>query len=177
MTNLEELVALLQMLNILPAAISILVAFAVVNNIPSKISNRFKRNRIRNRGYGLTEMDAIDDVQFRRMFRMSRRAFNILLSKLNVFILEKDAMSIKQAINSSGSPIDNKTKLAVTLRFLAGGSYLDITFAFGISKTSFYDIVFEVLEAIDKIFQIGISSWCHGEAMGWILGKIHLIFT
>ena len=89
-------------------------------------------------------MEEMDEVQFRRMFRMSRTAFNVLLTKINIVIPDKDYSSRRQAINSSGSPITNRTKLAVALSFLAGGSYLDITFAFGISKSSFYDIVFEI---------------------------------
>ena len=34
--------------------------------------------------------------------------------------------------------INIRTKLAITLRWLAGGSYLDICFAFGISQGTFF---------------------------------------
>jgi hypothetical protein len=44
----------------------------------------------------------------------------------------------QKAINSSGSAISPTARLAVTLRFLAGGSYLDLCFAWAISKSAFY---------------------------------------
>ncbi len=100
-------------------------------------------------------MDFLDDAQFRRMFRMDRTAFHVLESKLESFIGERSDTSVRKARNSSGSHIEMRTKLAVALRWLAGGSYLDICFAWGISKTSFYKIVWEILEAIDAVFVIG----------------------
>jgi hypothetical protein len=43
-----------------------------------------------------------------------------------------------KARNSFGSHIPLKTRLAVTLCCLAGASYIDLCFAWGISSTSFY---------------------------------------
>jgi hypothetical protein len=43
----------------------------------------------------------------------------------------------QMAKSSSGSSIPNATKLYATLRYLAGGSFHDICFAWGIAKSSF----------------------------------------
>ncbi len=87
----------------------------------------------------------MNKAQRKRMFRMLQSAFDLLLTKISAV---KDSYSAMQAINSSGSPIKNRTRLAAALRYLAGGSYLDITFAFRILKTSFYEIVFQIYEAV-----------------------------
>jgi hypothetical protein len=60
----------------------------------------------------------------------------------------------KYACNSSGSPIAPECKLAISLRWLAGGSYLDICDIYDISESSFYPILWETLEIIDKVLKI-----------------------
>ena len=44
-----------------------------------------------------------------------------------------------------------ETKLAITLRFLAGRSYLDIREMWGIRTTTFYDTVHVMLQALHKL--------------------------
>jgi len=47
-----------------------------------------------------------------------------------------------------------------TLRWLAGGSYLDICFAFGISQGTFLNdkcVLRGTIAAIDKVLQIGFT--------------------
>ncbi len=65
---------------------------------------------------------------------------------------------VKYAENSSGSNISLRTRLACTLRWLAGGSYIDICFEFGISPGSFYvngGVLWGTIESIDRIISIG----------------------
>ena len=60
---------------------------------------------------------------------------------------------------SAGSAISMRTKLYATLRWLARGSYLDICFAWGLSKSAFtceWGIEWPVVDAIDTAFDI---SW------------------
>ena len=111
----------------------------------SLLSRSSKRNRpykpprqrhgayTRNRGYALNEMDFLSDVRFHRMFRMTRLTFFALLDLINPLIERAE-----KAPKFSGGTIPTKTRLAVTLRWLAGGSYEDICFAFGISVSSFF---------------------------------------
>ena len=69
------------------------------------------RNIRRNRGFALSQMDQLDESTFKRMFRVDRGTFDEILDTISPF-LEK---SSNKAINSSGSPISNKTWLAIML--------------------------------------------------------------
>jgi hypothetical protein len=64
-----------------------------------------------------------------------------------------------KAVNSSSAPIALKMRLAVTLRWLAGGSYLDLCFAWGVATSAFYHpdkVLWPTVEAIDAAFEIGL---------------------
>lgn len=118
-----------------------------------------KRNRRRNRDYGLEEMEAMSERDFRKMFRMSRSAFNVLHDKIREDLDERMKLQRKYAINSSGSEISSRTRLAATLRWLAGGSYLEICFEFGIGHGTFYQddgVLWGTLGIIDDAFEIGL---------------------
>lgn len=143
-----------------------------------KVSKRRAAPRNRNRGYALEEMDALTDPEFKAMFRLSRQAFYFLLPQLN--------LQSKNPIHR-GRDISPKTKLAVTLRFLAGGSYLDICFAFGIGRGTFFKddgILWGTIDAIDHRLEIGFplndqeklneisegfSEYCHGRVKGCVM--------
>ena len=100
-----------------------------------RLYNRRKpKNRHRYRGFAIGEMDHISDRQFREMFRIDRDTFKWLEELIHPLILRDETM----AKRSSGSAITTRTRLAVTLRWLAGGSHLDLCFAWGISKSSFF---------------------------------------
>lgn len=114
-------------------------------------------NSHRNRTYGLHFMKNIDDFKFQRMFRLSRKAFYHLHGLIKTEISPR---SPQKAINSSGSPISSVTKLAATLRFLAGGSYLDICALFGLDPNNFFSkhyVLWPTIEAIDRIVPLGLS--------------------
>jgi hypothetical protein len=81
--------------------------------------------------------DDMPGGRFQKMFRLDRETFEEARLKVTPRIRKRDEL---QAIRSAGSSIHIKTKLAVTLRWLAGGmSYLDLCFAFDISTASFYE--------------------------------------
>lgn len=79
-------------------------------------------NQARDRQYSLEYVRSWDDVTFQRQFRLHRRAFNNLINLL-IDILETNE---SMAIRSSGSSINPELKLYITLRILAGASYLDM---------------------------------------------------
>lgn len=125
---------------------------------------RKKRRRLKNRYrkmrcHSLEEVDKISDENFQTMFRMSRPVFRKLYEEISPLMNDVDE---EMARRSSGSPISKMTKLYVTLRWLAGGSYLDLCFGWGISKAAFYStdpqkgVVWPTIEVIDKVFAIGI---------------------
>eukprot|EP01138_Halocafeteria_seosinensis_P009305 gb/GECG01009509.1/.p1 GENE.gb/GECG01009509.1/~~gb/GECG01009509.1/.p1 ORF type:complete len:440 (+),score=36.00 gb/GECG01009509.1/:1-1320(+) len=116
---------------------------------------RYRSSNVqRNRVYGEETMGQLSDHHFRRMFRLSRTAFNALLEKI------QDDLQVhgKNAENGSGSPISPCTRLAVALRWLAGGSYIDICFEFGIGLGSFYQdggVLWGTLEVLDQALELG----------------------
>lgn len=115
-------------------------------------------NRHRNRGYALNEVSLLSNCDFSKMFRMLRsNGFENLLTEISPFFHDTDEL---KAIAFSGSHLSKRTKLYVTLRFLAGGSFLDLVFAWGISKSAFFSsepesgVEWPTMEAIDRAFKI-----------------------
>jgi hypothetical protein len=99
-------------------------------------------------------MDSMGANEFLRHFRMTRAAFDKLLAEISPLLVQRN---VQQAINSSGSPLTARTKLAVTLRWLAGGSYLDITRLYGVATKSFFHAngpLWPVIDAINAAFSI-----------------------
>jgi hypothetical protein len=119
-------------------------------------SNRTAAPRHRNKCYALEEMEYLSDSLFKRMFRLTRNAFNFLLEKLRPAIESKP--SLNHIYHHKDREISPTTRLAATLRWLAGGSYLDICFAFGISVGSLYKdsgILWGTIAAINDALEIG----------------------
>lgn len=117
---------------------------------------RKPRAFLRNRGFAIDEMDNLSPVNFQRMFRLDRSSFYELRDML-VRSLTFDSV---KATASSGSSISTTTRLAVTLRWLAGASYLDLCFAWGISKAVFYSergVLWPTIEALDSLIHLGID--------------------
>ena len=69
-------------------------------------------------------MHHMNDKQFKRMFRLSRESFYLLLEEIRPKI-EPITRGKINAMNRSGSYITGETKLAIALRWLAGGMHYD----------------------------------------------------
>ena len=140
--------------SLLPCAALILAVSFFFQGAVQIVRDR-QPNRIRNRDHALKEMDNMSDSHFKRMFRMSRYAFYRLVE----IVTDKSKPTDRcKAENSSGSEVSIVTKVACALRWLAGGSYIDICFAFGIAPGSFYHedgILWGTLKIIDECFTIG----------------------
>ena len=63
--------------------------------------------------------------------------------------LEKD--------RGKGDIVEPETMLPQTLRWCAGGSYLDLAWMHGVHRSTFYECVLRTLDAIDKTIQIGFD--------------------
>jgi hypothetical protein len=101
-------------------------------------------------------MAALSDVTFQKMFRLDRLTFEDLMDRISSHLKVPNEV---KANNSSGGSISLKTKLAITLRWLASGSYLDLCFAWGVAFSTFYHlagVLWPTLEAIDKAFPLGL---------------------
>jgi hypothetical protein len=86
---------------------------------------RKPQNHHPNQGYAVEEMDRLDPAIFKRMFRVDRASFSVILELIEPFMEKQNE---QKAMNSSGCVISMKMQLAVTLRWLAGGSHLDMSF-------------------------------------------------
>lgn len=132
----KDLVAIIGLKRSWAYKLALLKATGIFQKSKKRVrSLRNKSNRLRDRGWALAKMKDMPDGLFKRMFRLDRVTFEKVLALLETHMVKRDE---QKAINSSGSAISNKTKLAMTLRWLAGGSYLDICFAFDVSYASFY---------------------------------------
>ena len=76
----------------------------------------------RDRAGAMLDIIRLTDKQFYARFRMSRMRYSVLLDIIR-HDLERNE---KMAIRSSGEPVYPFLQLAIGLRYLAGGSYLDI---------------------------------------------------
>ena len=93
----------------------------------------------------LAWLHSLDDIMFRRQFRLERIYFYYVLEKCFPFLDPE----VRHAINSSGSAITAELKLAITLRILAGASYLDMIH-YHVHVDSVQAIVWEVVQIIHR---------------------------
>lgn len=104
---------------------------------------------------------------FRRHLRMSSKSFKLLLS-----YLKDDLQADEKMASLRGGVIIAEIRLYAALRWLAGGSYSDIYFFTGISKASFYRVVWQTIRAINKCEALKIhlpksSKECADAAAGF----------
>ena len=100
-------------------------------------------------------MDRLDPSVFKKMFRLDWSSFDELLEIITPYLIHCNEARAK---NSSGSCITPKTRLAVTLRWLAGASSLDLCFAWGVAHSTFFSdrrVLWPTIEAIDDAFELG----------------------
>lgn len=101
------------------------------------------------RKYGIRRMDSLPEKDFRKMFRVSKARFDFLLDLVTPHIMRDEL----KGANSCAQPIKPKTRLAATLRWLAGGSYHDICELYSVSRSSFYGqngIIWPTIRALDE---------------------------
>jgi len=100
---------------------------------------------------------------FRRMFRMTTDMFQVLCQKISASIgVDQFRSEAYLTGNQQGQPtteneqpcpfISGELKVAISLRILAGGSYLDLVPLFGISSTHLYNVFGIFLEWILQTF-------------------------
>jgi hypothetical protein len=80
---------------------------------------------------------------FARRLRMTKASFDKLVG-----LIEQDLAVDEASANLRGGAIIPEICLYCTLRYLAGGSYLDVSDVAGISQASFYRVVWKTITAI-----------------------------
>lgn len=138
--------------NILVRLLAVLILLA--NAICNEIDRRPGRaaNLKRDRSIPLTSIQNWDEEMFGRQLRLKREDFNHVLDSIRPILHKDEGM----AIRSSGSCVDPALKLAITLRILAGASYLDM-YWYAVPVNSVSSIVVETCRAIYLHYQTKIS--------------------
>jgi hypothetical protein len=103
-------------------------------------------NKHRDREGALRDISELSDLSFKRRFRMSRSRFAALLFEIR-HDLERN---VQKAKNSSKYPVYPYLQLCIGLRYLAGGSYLDIADAYKVHESTVRPVVWRVIHAINK---------------------------
>jgi hypothetical protein len=86
----------------------------------------------------------LTDDEFARTFRLPRGAFVNLLTTIRPVLL-RDA---GQAARSSGGVVQPALRLEITLRMLAGASYLDFSMLFRVAKPPIFHSTIDVIQTI-----------------------------
>ena len=116
---------------------------------PQKVVIGRKRNKDRSVGRRCT-VERIESLKnedpklFTRMFRLHPADFSKVLEDIRPRI-----MSQYFHASSRSDLIDPVIKLAVCLRFLAGGIFLDLSWGYWIPHNHVHDVIWEVCEALD----------------------------
>ena len=111
--------------------------FKVVGKLSNKIRDR---SPVRDLIYKI----AVDEPRlFKRMYRMDPAIFFGLVDKISPHICKNQ--------NHTKNPIPPEVYLAITLRWLAGGSYLDLAFGYNIPHTSLHHYIKKVLHVLDTV--------------------------
>ena len=103
------------------------------------------------------------------MFRMNKFSFERLCEKICDTVGEEKFrpegyLNVRQQPRTTeatmyvGGYIPGEVKLAVTLRMLAGSSYLDLLLVYSIGKTTVYDSFHEVVDWINETFTFQLRT-------------------
>ena len=105
--------------------------------------------------------NSLSDFEFLGAFRMSRASFSLLLSYLRPHIFRNE----QKAKCSSTGAIQPAVRLGVTLRMLAGGSYLDQTVCWGIGHSMTFEEFQKTIQAIGTVLQMPGMPLSNEEAL------------
>ena len=133
---------------------------------PSAVQRPRERNSERPRLDWAAHNERLTDREFCRLYRMCRASFVELVGRLRDRLSRDDDMGRR----SSSGAISVELQLSMTLRFLAGGSYLDIAYFHGVHAATLFAAIWRVVEAIDETFHLefpGDPESCERVAKGF----------
>jgi len=98
------------------------------------------------------------EKDFRRYLRVSSQLFDELVDGISPdeATLARSRRAAQNAAGRKGSAdgrggfIEYPIRLAITLRYMAGASYLDLCYLFGVKRSTFYNIIWDTLTRLDK---------------------------
>lgn len=117
------------------------------SHVYSTVPHFRRPNARKTRVHALEFVRGFDDEMFERQFRLCREDFNHILTVIN----DNIHLNQQKAINSSGSAICMEIRLCMTLRLLAGASYLDLIW-YEVSIDHVMDYILPILMTINACF-------------------------
>ena len=97
----------------------------------------------------------LNQEEFRRRYRLTAQGFYNLLDKLWPKLNRERKQKGKGSAGSGKGAVKPHTMLAVTLRFFAGGSPLDLKLIYGMrSRSTVYKIIWLTVDAINDTFKV-----------------------
>ena len=100
-----------------------------------------------------TYLRKMPEKHFFTLFRMDYRTFQHVLERTK-HGMQRDYLQSERA----GGFVSPEAQLAFTIRWLAGGSYLDIADHYGVSRSTFYRLVYECIDLIIDAFPISFPA-------------------
>lgn len=129
-------------------AVLVVASLIEMGSIPLSIT-RSRAGRMANAFYQRLDwgahLEKLDEPTFCRYYRMGKADFALLLTYLRPSLEVNEGMSRR---GSPSGPVTPELQLSMTLRFLAGGSYLDIALLHGVHPSTFFSRVWRVINAI-----------------------------
>ena len=114
-------------------------------------------------------VETVDDRTFKRMFRMNKEWFLQLVNKIEATVspavfkseayLMSNASCTQAATATVGGFISGEVKIALTIRILAGASYLDLMLLYGVKRPSLYRAFHEGIRWINESFTFPLGRW------------------
>ena len=90
----------------------------------------------------------LSERDFKLRYRLDRASFNHLHGRIKSSIRTKNREQAKRSRSASG-PVASEVRLAVTLRYLAGGMVDDLALIYHISKNEVYSSLWSTIDAIN----------------------------
>lgn len=117
---------------------------------------------------------------WKRFYRMSKESFSDLLALIRPELERNVAQGARSTFDGVVSP---ELRLSMTLRWLAGGSYIDIAIIHGVAVSTFYDVVKDTVQKLDACEALNLHFPLKNEDELWSNAKgfqdkaQHVVFT
>lgn len=163
------------------------------HNIKEKKRAAARNRKCRQRRSWAVFQHNLTDRQFRRYFRMERECFHYLCERIienagegdfksEDFLRDlkngnTDAKFLHAHEHTTGGFVCGEVKLALTLRLLAGGSYLDLALLFEVGFSTAYEIFHKVIKdwiLDDRLVKINGIDYCEDDER---MSKVALDFA
>lgn len=108
-------------------------------------------NRSRHQMVWAERVASLTHKEFRQRYRMDLGGFNE--------VLEKIRPAFPPMRSNVPSQVPPELKLSMALRWMAGGSYLDIADLHGVAVQTFYACLWETIEAIDAAYELPLMRY------------------